>query len=266
MTAILQLLAKGFSAFYLGHSLVSTALPEMVSSALDAPVEYTLINGAPLEILWRDSASAQGVDGRTWLPSHPVDAIVLTERVALAPTMEYHATSDYATRWVELAWKANPEVRPYLYETWDEIDDAATGSTRAWRERIISDLALWQKIADDVNRNLPDLTHPVEIIPAGLGMIRLEDAAAAGRIPGASSIRDFFGDDIHPNNDGFYYVAMIHYAVLSGKSPLGLPNVLMGEYGPYPPVARERARVLQELAQETVTAWRSGDQRPRAQP
>lgn len=254
--SMFQFLAEGLSAFYLGHSLVSPTLPEMMQDLLDAPVEYQILNGAPLELQWKESANAQGANGREWLPGHAVDALVLTERVPLATTIEYHASADYAAQFVQEALKANPQVQPYLYATWDDIDDAATGSTKAWRDRIESDLPLWQGIVDDVNAGLPQGAKPMKLVPAGLGMVRLHDAAAAGRVPGAKSIRDFFRDDIHPTDAGFYYVAMIHYATLTGKSPVGLPDKLMGKYGYYPQVQPDQAKALQELAQETVSAFR----------
>lgn len=257
MSAVLQFLIEGVSAFYLGHSLVSPTLPEMMRDVLDSPVEYQVINGAPLELQWKESAQGQGKPGRDWLPGNPVDALVITERVPLATTIEYHASADYALKWVELARQANPSVQSYLYQTWDDIDDKTTGTTQTWRDRIVSDLPLWQGIADDVNAKLPQDAKPMQIIPAGMGMVRLYDAIAADQVPGADTIRDFFRDDIHPTDAGFYYVAMIHYAALTGKSPVGLPTQLKGEYGPYPPVPKEQAAVLQKLAQETVQQFRA---------
>ena len=112
---------------------------------------------------------------------------------------------------------------------------------------------------DKVNAGLPADAAPMQLIPAGLGMVRLHDAIAEGRVPGADSIRDFFRDDIHPTDAGFYYVTMIHYAVLTGKSPVGLPRQLMGEYGAYPPVPKDQVEVLQQLAQETVAAFDKPD-------
>ena len=254
MSAILQYL---LSAFYLGHSLVSPNLPEMMYAVLDDRVEFQLINGAPLEINWNDSATAQGVDGRKWLAANPVDAIVITERVPVLTTMQWHHSADYAAKWVELAAKTNPHVKSYLYATWDDIDDAQTGTTRTWRDRIVSDMAHWQAIANDTNAKLPQLEMPMRIVPAGLGMVRLHDAIAEGKVPDSTSIRDFFHDDIHPNHNGFYYVTMIHYAALTGKSPVGLPSTLMGAGGPYPPVPKDMALMLQQLAQETVEEFRA---------
>ncbi|WP_423210714.1 hypothetical protein [Paracoccus yeei] len=259
MTSVLQFLAEGITAFYLGHSLVSPTLPEMMRDVTKATIQYQIINGAPLEVQWKESAVAQGVDGRSWIPDHPVDVLVLTERVPLAPTIEYHDSAGYAARWVKLALDANPRVQSYLYQTWDDIDDAQTGTTRTWRDRILSDLPQWQGIVDKVNAGLPADAAPMQLIPAGLGMVRLHDAIAKGRVPGADSIRDFFRDDIHPTDAGFYYVTMIHYAVLTGKSPVGLPRQLMGEYGAYPPVPKDQVEVLQQLAQETVAAFDKPD-------
>lgn len=259
MTAIMQFLAEGLSVLYIGHSLVSPTLPEMMQDLLDAPVEYQILNGAPLELQWKDSASAQGVTARDWLPAHPVDALVLTERVPLATTIEWHHSADWAERWLELAAGANPRVQGYLYETWDDLDDARTGSTQAWRDRILADLPLWQGIVDQVNAARPPGTPPMRLIPAGLGMVRLDEAVRRGEVPGADSIRDFLRDDIHPNDAGFYYVAMIHYAALTGRSPVGLPARLMGRDGPYPALPADQARALQGLAARSVAGFASGD-------
>ena len=256
--SVLSYPAEGLSVFYLGHSLVSPTLPEMMQDVLDRPVAYQIINGAPLEWQWNHSAEAQGEDGRAWLPTHKIDALVLTERVPLASTIEYHDSGKYALDWVEVARKASPEMQSYLYQTWDDIDDATTGSTQAWRDRIVTDLPLWQGIADRVNAGLPQGAKPMQLIPAGLGMVALHDAIARGRVPGAIGIRTFFRDDIHPTDAGFYYVAMIHYATLTGESPVGQPRRLNGLYAPYTAVPADQARVLQELAQQVVTDFKAG--------
>lgn len=254
MSGFLQFLLDGVSALYIGHSLVSPTVPGMMQQLLGRPVEMQILNGAPLELQWTESRHAQGVDAREWLPNHPVEVLVLTERVPLGPAMEYHDSAGYAARWLDLARQGNPDVQPWLYQTWDHI---APGPTQPWRDRILADLPKWQHILDAVNRGAPPGARPMRLIPAGLGMVRLHDAIAAGAVPGAGSIRDFFRDDIHPTEaGGFYYIAMIHYAALTGKSPVGLTNRIPGGGGPYPEVPADQAAALQRLAWETVQAWR----------
>lgn len=260
--SVLSYLAEALSVFYLGHSLVSPTLPTMMQDLLHRPVEYQVINGAPLQWQWDHSAEAEGRDGRVWLPAHRLDALVLTERVPLAGTIEYHDSGRYALDWVKAARAGNPQVQSYLYQTWDDIDDAATGSTQAWRDRILADLPLWQGIVGQVNAGLPPEARPMRLVPAGLGMVRLHDAISQGQVPGAGSIRDFFRDNVHPNEAGFYYVAMIHYASLTGESPLGQPRQLDGEWGPYPPVPADQARVLQDLAWQVVSDYRRSGATP----
>lgn len=257
--SVLSYLAEGLSVFYLGHSLVSPTLPAMMQDLLNRPVEYQVINGAPLQWQWEHSAEAQGRDGRAWLPGHALDALVLTERVPLATTIEYHDSGRYALDWVQAARQGNPQVQSYLYQTWDDID---TGDGRAWRDRILADLPLWQGIVQQVNAGLPPEAPPMQLVPAGLGMVRLYDAIGQGQVPGADSIRDFFSDNVHPNDAGFYYVAMIHYASLTGDSPLGQPRQLDGEWGPYPPLPADQAKALQELAQQVVSDYRTKGGQP----
>ena len=103
----------------------------------------------------------------------------------------------------------------------------------------------------DVEAYLEVASPQIELITPALPL--------QGPISGHEGIRDFFRDDIHPTDAGFYYVTMIHYAVLTGKSPVGLPRQLMGEYGAYPPVPKDQVEVLQQLAQETVAAFDKPD-------
>ncbi|TWI35709.1 hypothetical protein IQ24_01067 [Paracoccus sulfuroxidans] len=259
MIGIAQFLADGVSAFFIGHSLVSPTLPEMVDAVLPGRVEYQVINGAPLQVQWEDSSGAEGVIGRTWLPEHPVDALVLTERIPVAETAEWHDTNGYVRKWIDLAAQGNPKVKPYLYETWQAMPQGEGVSIEPWLQQIRDDLPVWQGIADEATRTNPEGVAPVQIIPAGQGMIRLQEAIEAGRVPGATSITDFFRDDIHPTDSGFYFVTMVHYAVLTGESPVGLSRVLMGKYGPYPAIPREQAPVLQEIAWETVQKFQAGE-------
>lgn len=255
-----HMLMDGIAAFYLGHSLVSPVLPQMMGQLLQEPVEYQIINGAPLEVNWKDSSQAEGRDGRAWLKDHPVDVLVMTERIPLAGTVQWHGSAGYARQWADLAAQANPDVRPFLYESWHSLN-SGTGAEVLyddngdipWRKRLGDDLALWQSVADEANRDLPEGRQPIRLIPVGQAFGRLEDAAQAGHVPGISAARDLFSDDIHPNERGFYFVAMVHYATITGKSPVGLSVQLRDPWGKsYQAPTADQARVLQEIAWQTV--------------
>lgn len=255
-----QMLLEGLTAFYLGHSLVSPVLPQMMGQLLDEPVEYQIINGAPLELNWKDSPKAEGKDGRAWLVDHPVDVIVMTERIPLAGTIQWHGSAEYARQWADLAASANPKVRPYLYETWHSLD-SGTGVAVAyddhgdipWRKRLDDDLPLWQGIADDANRDLPAGREPIRLIPVGQAFARLDDQAKAGQVPGLTAARDLFRDDIHPDERGFYFIAMVHYATITGESPVGLRVQLSDPWGKaYQAPSAEQARIFQETAWQVV--------------
>ena len=87
-------------------------------------------------------------------------------------------------------------------------------------------------------------------------------AAFARRIAAENGIgpikahEDLFRDDIHFNDYGAYLIALTHYAVLYGRSPIGLPHTLLKANGttatdPGPQVAR----AMQETVWEVVTSY-----------
>lgn len=232
------------SILFVGHSLVNTTMPTMVDQLLEdgvAPnstVHHQVINGAPLWWNWEHSAEAQGVDGRALLASTPIDAVVLTEAVPLDNHLQWSNTVANAVNYAQLALSTNPNARVFIYETWHDIRSGTgvdveydNGDSVPWRQRLIQDAAKWQGIADGVNAALPDSAPEVRVIPVGQALGRLADAIAAGQIPGLTSITDLFADSIHLNATGNAFVAMIQYAAITGRSPEGLTDVMLNEWG-----------------------------------
>jgi phage head maturation protease len=66
----------------------------------------------------------------------------------------------------------------------------------------------------------------------------------AGKIPGWTSVHQFFRDGIHLNEPGSYAVACTYFATLLKKSPVDLPTASYGTIAP------DLARTIQQ------TAWR----------
>jgi hypothetical protein len=74
----------------------------------------------------------------------------------------------------------------------------------------------------------------ITLIPQARAMGRLVDAINAGKVPGFRETKDVFGDDIHANPYGMYFMACLQYSYIFGRSPEGLTSDLRnrwnGEY------------------------------------
>ncbi|KIC36726.1 hypothetical protein [Leisingera sp. ANG-M7] len=253
------------SVVMIGHSLFGPDNPQMLEQLLDtqaeARVEAQIINGAPLSYNWQNSSSAEGVDSRERLRA-PADAVIVTEAIPLANHLQWSGTEQAVAQFYELARAANPDVRFYLQETWHSLDSGSgtdvpfdKGAGVPWRMRLEQDLPRWQAVVAEVNTATGGT---VKLLPAGQAMARLDDEIRAGTVPGLSSIRDVFADDIHPNATGFYFLALLQYAVLTGKDPAGLPHRLTDRWGkPYPAPPSELAARLQAVAWEAAQGGRA---------
>ncbi|MBK6466112.1 MAG: hypothetical protein IPF96_03920 [Rhodobacter sp.] len=253
--SLFSLLAE---VLFVGHSLIGPTLPNLVEAGLaqmgqPAEVEAQIINGAPLAYAWDHSSEAEGVDGRKELARGEVTALVLTEAIPLAGQVQWNDSAGLVARWAGAARAGNPRAKVWVYETWHSLASGTgaevpddPGATVPWRQRIDDDLPLWLAVAGD----------NAGIIPAGQAMGLLADEIAAGQVPGISDIREMFGDDIHPNGKGLYFLAMVHLAVLAGKSPEGLPPRLTRAWPSRDSILTEaQAAALQRIAWAAVQGF-----------
>jgi hypothetical protein len=273
-------------AFYIGHSL-SSDIPSMVKGLVDSEgrekfsFRYQDIPGAPLRWQWeekdRKSEFEPHFGGRyhIHLPSGDFNVMVVTDSVPRGGAEMEAETIDYLGRFVDFARKANPDVRIYYYETWhhltsgtpqrSEHDKSSPTRDLIWRQRVDADKPMWQRIVDSVNREHPG-RYPVKIIPSGQVLAAVFDAIEAGKIPGWTSMRDIFSDDIHTNLYGKYVVALSHYAVLTGRSPVGLSADIKDVWGNvywdrkfwdgtvYPRMSPETVKAVQQIVAGVIPA------------
>jgi len=260
-----------FSVVMVGHSLFGITGPEMLEAALaststDVQVRAQIINGAPLLYNWDHSGEAQGIDARTVLPQGTTTDLILTEAIPLANHLQWSETEVFAQAFAGLALSAKADARVFVQETWHSLksgsgeviqydDKAAT----PWRVRLQEDLADWEGIVTLLRAGVPNATSRIQLIPAGQALARLDDAIAAGEVPGLSSINGVFDDDIHLNAVGHYFVSMVQYGVLTGASPEGLPHVVKDSFGnAFDGPDAAMAAALQRVARETVEAYKGG--------
>ena len=228
---------------FIGHSLVGPDMPRMVQAAAaagggTATVHAQIINGAPLVYNWQNGAGAQGVNARDVLPSGFYDVVVMTEAVPLTNHLTWSNTSTYVRNYYDLAVSNNPDARVYIYESWHSINSGLgidipwdNEDHIPWRQRLENDIVRWQGIVDDVNATLAPGQPEIMLIPAGQAMALLHDRIEAGQVPGLTSIRDIFSDDIHLNHLGNYFLTMVQYATIYGDDPANLPQTLAGITG-----------------------------------
>lgn len=222
------LAAKAPAAVYhLGHSLVGRDMPAMLAQLGGHKFNSQLGWGASLRNHWQDEVPGHAEENATEayraakeaLDSGAYSAVVVTEMVELRDAIRWHESAKHLAKWALRAKAGNPAVRIYLYETWHPLDDPS-----GWEARVAADLpGLWEA---EVLRPAVAEAGAIYVIPGGQVMAALAAAAEAGELPGLTSRHDFFADQIHFNDLGAYAIALTHYAVIYGRSPLGLPHLL----------------------------------------
>lgn len=244
-------------ALFIGHSLVGPVMPDMFNSFMADQgfamrADYQVINGAPLKWNWDNGHSAEGVNARDVLPSGSYDAVIVTEGIPLDDQIMWNDSQGYAKRYFDLAHNANPDTQFYLYETWHEIG----ASTTTWRAQIASDLSKWEGIIDHVNANAPSGAAEALLVPAGQAMAKLHDAIEAGRVPGLTSIRDLFNDNIHLNETGIWFVAALQAEVIAGADAASLPQQTVSIWGtPYGGPSPAISQAMSDVIDETLAAY-----------
>ena len=238
------------NVFFLGHSLQGWHAAAMIANfSAHAGVTYryksAIGNGANLMWQWDHPTTAEGHNPRTTLGAEPFDVLVMTEAIPLATHVQWSDSVANAGRFLALAYAQNPNVQAYLYETWHSrnVDD--------WRGQLDSDRALWMSIVNGVNAAHPG--RDMLLIPGGRAMAALVDRIEAGGVPGISSVDALFVDDIHLSDTGWYFIAMVQYATILRRSPVGLPAATTNRFGvAIPPPPASAVPVMQAIAWQVV--------------
>jgi len=204
-------------------------------------------------------------DQEKGLPSGEYTHLVMTESVPRYIAEGWGNIEDtyrYVDSFYTYARQFNRAIKPYLYEVWHCINSGTPEgcdhekATIPFRERLTSDLAMWESVVNKFNSKHP--LQKMQLIPVGQALGHLYDAIERKELPGIQSMRDLFTDAIHVNDTLRYFNACVHYAVLFERSPVGLTNApkrLTGE--PFVTINKEMATRLQTIAWESVQRYRS---------
>ena len=255
----------GQRVYHLGHSLVGRDMPAMLAQlAGDGHLyESQLGWGSFLREHWEPDVPVKGFESENNHPryrdaheaigSGDYDAVVVTEALGIQDAIKYYTPHDYLRKWAVKAKTANPQSRLYLYEIWHQlsIEDG-------WLERLDNDLGRYWE-TEILRRALAydDVTEPIYVIPVGQVLARfVRRVEAEGGVGPIATRRDLFRDDVHFNDFGAYLVALTHFAVLYGASPVGLPHALtLADGTPAQDPGAEAARLMQDIVWQVVTSY-----------
>lgn len=249
--------------YHIGHSLVGRDMPVMLEQLAGEGHHHNSQLGAFAELKTHWTPELALRNGET-ANAHPrfreahdavgsgsYDAIVLTERVDIADSIKDHESWRYLSLWAEKTWANNPEARVYVYETWN------SRKVRNWAARLDTDLPdYWEGEILDRAMAVDGLGRAIYVIPAGQVLAALERQLSEAPIAEITSTEAFFRDHIHLNDKGHYLVALTHYAVLYGRSPVGLPHQVKRADGtPAEPLSPEAAGQIQKIVWSVVTRY-----------
>ena len=238
-------------AFYIGHSLNSD-IPDLVASLAKGKVDFSFreqfIPGAPLR--WQFDEKTREAEKRSkpepqyqgfWFEAFPkgdLAALVMVDSVPRGPN-EMPETVLYGGKLIDEFAKSNPTGTVYLYEPWSCIksgtpegcayDTSSPTRSLPWVERLEADQAMWDAALASLRKEHPKTT--IELIPVGRAFATLAKAIKAGKVDGFADMNELFDDEIHPNPYGKYFAACVHYAVLTGQSPVGAPLDVTDRWG-----------------------------------
>ena len=263
--------------FYVGHSLVNHTMPYMVQALATNAGKQThygrqIINGSPLQHNYNSPNGAEGTPYTSAFPNGNYNRLIVTEAVPLQNHLTWSNTYATANNFYTYAKNNNNgvPVKFYIYETWHCINsgipnpdpnlsngcsyDNSAHSTYQWHQRLLSDFPLWSGIVTHVRNQNPG-DNQVWMVPAGQAFYNLTTQINAGNVPGITSFRDLFSDDIHLTNAGNYFIACVMYATIYGESPVGLTSAISDQWGtPFTNMPTPaQASVMQQIAWSTVT-------------
>ncbi|WP_232831240.1 hypothetical protein [Pseudogemmobacter bohemicus] len=250
------------AVYHLGHSLTGRDMPAILAGFGGHDWNSQLGWGASLNAHRRGEVAGMAEENASpafrpvaeAISSGDYPVVVLTEMVALEDAIRWHDAPGALAFWAAEIRKARPDARIYLYETWHSLNDTSN-DPGDWLGRIDRDLAaLWEgKLLRPAMGQ--DGVGTIYVIPGGQVMAAVVRAAGAGELPGIRGVEDLLSDDIHFNDTGAWLMALAHYAVIYGRSPVGLPAEVACADGSRFAIDPVAARRMQEITWDVVTAY-----------
>ncbi|MXQ13734.1 hypothetical protein [Microvirga makkahensis] len=240
--------------FVSGHSLTDRPLPDYLATIADSlgtPAVWNQQNlfGSSIrerirgrgagETGWVGYSQGENRDGQglnvinelrrpQTIDTDRYDALIITEQHTLLGSLIWNDTVRYLRHFHDRIIEGNPQATTYLYHSWISLNDK--DNPNRWIAYEREALSAWQCVAARINQSLAaeGRTDRISSLPAAAALAALVERATQGAgLPGISgeSVRQtmerLFRDDVHLTPLGTYYIALVSYAIVYRRSPLG---------------------------------------------
>lgn len=234
-----------------GHSLTDTAMfkgtwpyhgPQLVQQEAQqlgqnsGAVAKSTIPGSAMD--WRRlNAPGYGAP-HAWDVMGDYDALVVTENNLTSPESLYPGTNNNRqgrrqelVTWVNRAHALGTKEFFY-YTCWPNHADFAPAAN--WRARLVADEVEWLARIEYAELNKNTNAPKVWVVPGLKLMLRLEDDAASGLIPGIANAAAFrastrwWEDGVHPNGLGQLALAYLHILCIYHIDPVNMNHTGFG--------------------------------------
>lgn len=256
---------RGQRVFVCGHSFhmpVAGMLPEIEKLAGirdHQPVGQQRMSGSTVTQHW-NLAEDQNLLKKA-LRAGTVDVLTLSPTAQLP--------DEGIDKFTEMALEHNAKVRILVQASWVGFD-SPTANPRTFKneQRDVAkpnDLRTvydpFYKIMCDQVRNLNDkhqdqqMRQVVYVVPVAYAVIALREKVAEGEVPGIARQSELFRDDRGHGKPAIYLLAAYcNYAIIYGRSPVGLPAPAALKRDVKAEHVEHLNRLLQEIAWDTVTS------------
>jgi hypothetical protein len=254
---------KGVRVFYASHSLM-WYVPDPVGKMADARKikDHKLVGLQPLgasKTIQHWKLPDDKNEAKKALKTGKVDAFVMSP---------ISFPDEGVENYVKLGLEHNPDMRFIVQLSWgggdidnqdfpkgafDNVDmEKKPEQLKALNERNIK---AGEAQADELNKKYGNGKKIVALVPSAQAMTALRTKVADKKWPGLTKQGELFVDAVHPSAPMEALNAYMHFAVLYGQSPVGLPMPAVLKNAKREAWDDNFNRSLQELAWETVTGY-----------
>lgn len=155
---------------------------------------------------------------------------------------------------VQLSWGGGDiDNQDFPKGAFDNVDkEKPPEQLKTYNERNIK---AGEAQADEINKKYGNGKKILALVPSVQAMVTLRTKIARKEWPGLTRQGELFVDAVHPSAPMEALNAYMHFAVLYGTSPVGLPMPAMLKNAKREAWNEQFNRSLQELAWETVTNY-----------